>query len=336
MIPTSMKAILCPRYGPPDVLELRNVPLSMPKEKEVLIKVRAATVTAGDCELRRFQITPLFWLPVRLIFGLFKPKKSMQIMGQEFAGEIVEVGDEVTQYKPGDKVFGMAGLGAGAYVEFRTTDRFKTVAKKPENMSYAEAATIPTGGLNALHFLRMAQVQPGEHVLINGAGGSIGTYGVQLAKHFGAEVTAVDSADKLGMLEGLGADHVIDYQQQDYRRNGQQYDVIFDVVGQDWSSAQLSSLKVGGRYVGANPTFSMLMRSLWNRLSGQKKTVRTGLAGETVKDFETLRRLAEDGLFKPVIDREYPLEELVEAHRYVDTGRKSGHVIINISHAHEK
>lgn len=336
MEPTRMKAIICPRYGPPEVLELQDMAVPVPKEKQVLIKVRAATVTAGDCELRRFQITPLFWLPVRLIFGLSKPKKSMQIMGQEFAGEIVQVGDEVIQYEQGDKVFGMAGLGAGAYVEFRSTDRFKTIAKKPENMSYAEAATIPTGGLNALHFLRMAQVQRGEHILINGAGGSIGTYGVQLAKHFGAEVTAVDSADKLGMLKGLGADHVIDYQQQDYRHNGKQYDVIFDVVGQDWSSAYLDSLTDSGRYVGANPTFSMLMRSLWNRLSGQKKTVRTGLAGETVTDFETLRQLAEDGILKPAIDREFPLAELVEAHRYVDTGRKSGHVIVNISEAHEK
>ncbi len=336
MEPATMKAIICPRYGPPEVLEIQDLPVPVPKEKEVLIKVRGATVTAGDCELRRFQITPLFWLPVRLIFGVFRPKKSMRIMGQEFAGEIVQVGDAVTDYQVGDKVFGMAGLGAGSYVEYRSTDRFKTIAKKPENMSFAEAATIPTGGLNALHFLRMAQIQQGEHVLINGAGGSIGTYGVQLAKHYGAEITAVDSAEKLKMLQELGADHVIDYQQQDYRRNGQQYDVIFDVVGQDWSSAHLDSLTIGGRYVGANPTFSMLMRSLWNRLSGQKKSVRTGLAGETVTDFETLRQLAQDGILKPVVDREYPLTELVEAHRYVDTGRKAGNVIINISNAHEK
>ncbi len=333
---TTMKAIICPRYGPPEVLKLQDLPLPVPKEKEVLIKVRAATVTAGDCELRRFQITPLFWLPVRLIFGVFRPKKSMRIMGQEFAGEVVQVGDAVTEYEVGDRVFGMAGLGAGAYVEYRCASRLQMMAKKPGNMSFAEAATIPTGGLNALHFLRMAKVQKGEHVLINGAGGSIGTYGLQLAKHYGAKVTAVDSADKLEMLTGLGADHVIDYRREDYRHNGKQYDVIFDVVGQDWSSANLESLQEGGRYVGANPTFSMVMRSLWNRLSGKQKTVRTGLAGETGADFATLRDLAESGALKPVIDREYPLAELVEAHRYVDTGRKAGNVIVNISNAHEK
>lgn len=333
---TSMKAVICPRYGPPEVLQVQDMPLPTPKETEVLIKVRAATVTAGDCELRRFQITPLFWLPVRLIFGVLRPKKRMRIMGQEFAGEVVQVGDSVTDYQIGDKVFGMAGLGAGAYVEYRCTSRLKMMAKKPENMSFAEAATIPTGGLNALHFLRMAQIQAGEQVLINGAGGSIGTYGMQLAKHYGAVVTAVDSEDKLAMLRDLGTDQVIDFRQQDYRHNGKQYDVIFDVVGQDWSSANLASLQEGGRYVGANPTFSMVMRSLWNKLSAKKKTVRTGLAGETGADFETLRELAQMGVLKPVLDREYPLEELVEAHRYVDTGRKAGHVIINISNAHEK
>ena len=333
---TNMKAVICPRYGPPEVLEVQDMPVPTPRENEVMIKVRAATVTAGDCELRRFQITPLFWLPVRLIFGVFRPKKKMRIMGQEFAGEIVKIGDAVTDYQAGDKVFGMAGLGAGAYVEYRCTSRLKMMSKKPENMSFAEAATIPTGGLNALHFLRMAEVQKGEHVLINGAGGSIGTYGVQLAKHYGAKVTAVDSADKLEMLTDLGADHVIDYRQGDYRKNGQQYDVVFDVVGQDWSSASLASLKEGGRYVGANPTFSMVMRSLWNRINGKNKTIRTGLAGETVTDFETLRDLAQSGVLRPVIDREFPLTELVDAHRYVDTGRKAGNVIINISNAHEK
>lgn len=336
MNPTTMKAMLCPRYGPPEVLESQDLPIPRPIEGQVLIKVRAATVTAGDCELRRFQVTPLFWLPVRLIFGLFRPKKKMRIMGQEFAGEIVQVGSGVKDFEVGDKVFGMAGLGDGAYVEYRCTNRLKMMTIKPENMTFAEAATIPTGGLNALHFLRMAKVQQGDQVLINGAGGSIGTYGVQLAKHYGAVVTAVDSKDKLEMLKGIGADHVIDYQQQDYRGNGKQYDVIFDVVGQDWSSGHLASLKEDGRYVGANPTFSMVMRSLWNRLSGKKKTVRTGLASETVNDFKTLRELANLGKLRPAIDREYPLADLIEAHRYVDTGRKAGNVIINIAKANEK
>lgn len=336
MRPTTMKAMLCPVYGAPEVLTPRELPIPTPNDSQVLIKVKAATVTAGDCELRRFQITPLFWLPVRLYFGIFKPRKKMAIMGQEYAGEIVEVGSAVTGYKVGDAVFGLAGLGSGAYVEYRLHTNLKGMARKPKGVSFAAAATIPTGGLNAVHFIRMAKIKPGDKVLINGAGGSIGTYGVQVAKHHGAEVTAVDSADKLEMLKTIGADHVIDYKKIDYRDNGKQYDVIFDVVGQDWSSARLSSLKEGGRYVGANPTFSMVMRSWWNRIKGNKKTIRTGLAGETVEDFRTLTELYESGDLQAVIDREFELEDLVEAHTYVDTGRKAGNVIINVNGANEK
>ena len=336
MYPTTMKAMICPVYGGPEVLTYKELPTPSPNESQVLIKVKAATVTAGDCELRRFQITPLFWLPVRLYFGILKPRKKMEIMGQEYAGEIVAIGSEVSGYMVGDAVFGLAALGAGAYAEYRLHTNMKGMALKPTGASYAAAATIPTGGLNAIHFLRMAKVKPGDKVLINGAGGSIGTYGVQVAKHNGAEVTAVDSEEKLEMLKTIGADHVIDYRKTDYRDNGKQYDVIFDIVGQNWSSARLSSLKDGGRYVGANPTFSMVMRSLWNRIKGSKKTVRTGLAGETVADFKTLSQLYTSGAIQAVIDREYELENLVEAHRYVDTGRKAGNVIVNVNGANEK
>lgn len=331
-----MKAIICPRYGGPEVLTYQEMPMPEPKDTQVLIKVKAATVTAGDCELRRFQITPLFWLPVRLYMGLFRPRKKTAILGQEFAGEVAKVGKSVNQFQVGDAVFGVAGLGSGAYAEYRCQSRMSFMALKPKDVTYGAAATIPTGGLNALHFMRMAKVQPGEQVLINGAGGSIGSYGIQLAKHYGAEVTAVDSADKLPALKSIGADHVIDYQEEDYRDRGEQYDVIFDVVGQDWSSACLACLKEGGRYVGANPTFSMIMRSLWNRLSGKKKRVRTGLAGETKEDFKVLSRLMEEGKLKPLIDRTISLEDVPKAHIYVDEGRKVGNVIVDVDGADDK
>lgn len=331
-----MKATICPKYGGPEVLSYQEIPKPEPDDNQVLIQVKAATVTAGDCELRRFQITPLFWLPVRLMMGILRPKKGAAILGQEYSGIVVQVGKAVHQFQQGDKVFGLAGLGAGAYAEYRCESKLSWMALKPKTFSFAEAATIPTGGLNALHFLRMAKVQPGEQVLINGAGGSIGTYGVQLAKHYGAEVTVVDSADKLEALRALGADHVIDYRTEDYRDNDKQYDVIFDVVGQNWSSARLSSLKEGGRYVGANPTFFMLMRSLWNWVKGEKKTIRTGLAGETEKDFKILSELAEAGQIKPLIDRNFLLKDVSQGHIYIDEGRKIGNVIVDIDGAHEK
>lgn len=331
---TKMKAILCVKYGPPEVLRLGEVEIPTPKDNEVLIRVHAATVTAGDCEVRAFKIPPLFWLPLRLYFGIRKPRRK--ILGQELAGEIVSVGKAVKGFKEGDAIFATTGARLGAYAEYKCQRSTYGMAIKPSNMSYEEAATIPTGGLNALYFLKKGDIQPGEKVLINGAGGSIGTYSVQLAKSLGAEVTAVDRAGKLDMLRSIGADHVVDYTQEDFTKSGEHYDVIFDIVGTLSFPGIVKSLRQNGRYVSAYPTLSLLMQVLWtslaNRLLGRRaaKKIRTGMASERAEDFNALKELIEAGKLKAVIDKRYPLEELAEAHRYVEKGDKKGNVIIKV------
>src|SRR4030067_620207 len=232
---TQMKAIVWTKYGPADGLQLREVAKPTPKDNEVLIKVHAATVTAADTEFRRLKLPLLFSIPLRLYLGFRKPTR-ITIPGTVFAGEIISAGKDVTQYKPGDQVFGYAGLGMGTYAEYmclpeKPSALGSVLAKKPANMTYEEAAAVPFGGLEALHSLRKANLQSGQKVLINGAGGSIGTCALQLAKHVGAEVTAVDHTAKLDMLRSIGADHVIDYTQEDFTKNGKTYDVIFDTVG---------------------------------------------------------------------------------------------------------
>ncbi|MEZ5038857.1 MAG: NAD(P)-dependent alcohol dehydrogenase [Saprospiraceae bacterium] len=324
---TEMKAILFTRYGSPDVLKLAVVEKPVPKEDEVLIKIHATTVTAGDCELRAFKIAPLFWLPVRLMFGIWKPR--VKILGQEFAGEVVEVGNAVTNFKKGDPVFGATGIKLGAYAEYKCQLSTRRIALKPSNMRFEEAATIPTGGLNALYFIEKANIQPGEKVLINGAGGSIGTYAVQLAKLQGAEVTAVDSQRKLDMLRSIGADHVIDYTQVDFTQNGQHYDVIIDVAGKCAYTNTVKSLTENGRYIQTNPSLSLMLRGLWTAWTSRKKVL-TGFAGEDTKDLETLKDLIEAGKLKAVIDKRYPLDETAEAHRYVEKGFKTGHLVIQV------
>ena len=246
-----------------------------PKDNEVLIRVYATTVTAGDCEIRRFQIPILFWLPVRLHMGLRKPR--IKILGQEIAGEIEAVGKEVTQFKKGDQVFAPTEMSLGAYAQYICLPSTCVMAVKPTNMTYAEAATVPLGGLNALHFLRKGNIQSGQKVLINGAGGSIGTFAVQLAKYFGAEVTGVDSTEKLDMLSSIGADRVIDYTQEDFTKNGQTYDVIFDVAGKSSFSRSVKSLNQNGRYLLANLVLSQIVRGLWTSMTSSKKVI-TGLA----------------------------------------------------------
>jgi len=324
-----MKAIVYTKYGPPDVLELKEVEKPTPKDNEVLVKVHAATVTAGDCELRRFDISILFWLFVRIMFGLRKPRKK--ILGQELAGEIVSVGKEVTQFKKGDSIFAATEMRLGAYAEYACLPSTYAMAIKPANMSYEEAATVPTGGLNALHFLRKGNIQSGQKVLINGAAGSIGTYAVQIAKSFGAEVTGVDSTRKLDMLRSIGADQVIDYTQEDFTKSGETYDIIFDVVGKSSFSRSIRSLKKKGFYLLANPKLSQMVRGLWVLMINKKK-VMTGLASYRTEDLKYLKELIEAGKIKPVIDRRYPLEQTAEAHRYVEKGHKKGNVVITVEH----
>jgi len=328
-----MKAVIWTKYGPPDVLQLREVEKPAPKDYEVLIRIHATTVTAGDCEVRRMQIPILFRFPMRAYVGLIRPKR-VTILGSEVAGEIEAVGGDVHSFKEGDQVFGSAGFGMGANAEYMCLPEESedaTLAIKPANMTYDEAATVPFGGRDALHFLRKANIQRGQRVLINGAGGSIGSFGVQLAKHFGAEVIAVDSTAKLDMLRSIGADRVIDYTEEDFTESGETYDVIFDVVGKSPFSRSLRSLKEDGFYLLANPAPSHMIRGLLTSRRSSKTVVIQPASG-TVEELVFLRGLIEAGKLKTVIDRRYPLEQTAEAHRYVETGQKQGNVVITVGH----
>jgi NADPH:quinone reductase-like Zn-dependent oxidoreductase len=326
-----MKAIVYTKYGPPDVLQLKEVAKPTPKDHEVLIRIYATTVTAADCELRSLKFPIWLRLPLRIYLGLIRPRNM--ILGQELAGEVEAAGNGVTRFRKGDQVFGWTGLGLGAYAEYTCLPEAGVLAIKPSTMTYEEAAALPVGGLEAVHFLRKGHIQSGEKILIHGAGGSIGTFAVQLAKYFGAEVTAVDSTGKLDMLCSLGADHVIDYTQEDFTKNGEAYDVIFDVVGKSSFTRSVRSLKHNGRYLLANPKLSQMVRGR-RILRRSSKTVipyAARAASETTEDFNFLKELIEAGKIQSVIDRCYPLEHIAEAHRYVDTGHKKGNVVITVA-----
>lgn len=327
-----MKAIVWTKYGPPEVLQLQEVEKPTPKNDEVLIRIHATTVTAGDCEMRSLKFPLILSFPVRLWIGFFKPK-GKTIPGTELAGEIEAVGKDVSQFKVGDQIYGAAGMAFGANAEYiclpeRPGDMQGGVAIKPANMTFEEAATVPFGGRDALHFLRLANIQSGQKILINGAGGSIGTFAVQLARLDGAEVTAVDSAAKLDMLRSLGADQVIDYTQEDFTQNGEIYDVIFDVIGKVSFSRSRKSLKPNGIYLLANPV-SQMIPALWTRMTSDRKIMMQTASG-TIGDLNYLRGLIEEGKLRTVIDRRYTLEQTAAAHRYVETGAKKGNVVISV------
>lgn len=323
-----MKAVIWTAYGSPAVLRLQEVAKPTPNEHELLIKVHAATVTAGDCEVRALKLPILFRLPMRAYVGFRRPQR-VTILGQELAGEIEAVGKAVTRFKPGDQIFAATLFRFGAYAEYTCLPETHPIALKPTNMTYAEAATIPTGGINALHFLQKAQVQAGEHVLINGAGGSIGTYGVQLAKQMGAEVTAVDSSGKLAMLTAIGADHVIDYTQTDFTRQGGQYDVIIDVVGKSPFARSIRCLKQQGRYVLGNPSLAGMLRGQLVSMRTDKKVI-SEMAAYKPEAIHFLQEQIETGNVKAILDRRYPLAQTADAHKYVETGQKVGNVIITV------
>lgn len=325
-----MKAMLWTRYGPPEVLQLREMEKPTPKANEVLIKVHVATVTLGDCELRSLQLAPWLRLPLRIYIGLRKPAR-VTILGQELSGQIEAVDKNVTRFKEGDPVFAPTMLRLGAYAQYICLPETYPVLK-PANLSYEDAATLPTGGINGLHFLRVANLQPGEHVLINGAGGSIGTYAVQIAKTLGAEVTAVDSAEKLAMLRTIGADRAIDYAQEDFTKNGQRYDVIIDVVGKSPFGRSIHSLKPKGRYILGNPSLSSMIRRRLTPMAEEKKVI-VAVAEYKVEKYAFLLEQMEAGKIRAVIDRRYPLEETGEAHRYVEEGHKKGNVIIMVENS---
>jgi len=326
-----MRAIVLTKFGPPDVLVLREVEKPVPKDREVLIRVHATTAFAGDCELRGLKLPLEFRLPFWIYMSFIRPKPV--ILGQELAGEIEAAGKDVKRFKAGDPVFAAAGFDMGAYAEYKCMPEEPgamggALAIKPANLTYTEAAAVPVGGLEALHFIRQANIQPGQKVLINGAGGSIGTMAVQLARVGGAEVTAVDSPGKLDMLRSIGADHIIDYTQEDFTRRGQVYDVIFDVVGKSSFSRSLGSLKPNGRYLLGNPGLSQRLRARWT--STEDKRVVYGTGGQKAEDLLFLKELIEAGKLRPVIDRRYSLEQMAEAHRYVDSGQKKGNVVVSV------
>jgi 2-desacetyl-2-hydroxyethyl bacteriochlorophyllide A dehydrogenase len=326
-----MKAVVWTKYGPPDVLQLREVQKPTPKDNEVLIRVHATTVTAGDSEMRGLKFPFVFQVAIRIYNGLGKPKR-ITTLGQEMAGEIEAVGKDVRLFKQGDPVFGTTGLGFGAYAEYKClpeASKMGILAIKPLNMTFEEAAAVPTGGLEALHFLRKAAIQSGQKVLIIGAGGSIGTFAVQLARYFGAEVTGVDRAGKLDMLGSIGADHVIDYTQEDFTKSGKTYDVIFDVMGKSSFSRCVRSLKPNGRYLLGNAGLTQIVRGRWISWRSSKKVI-IGAAVQRTEDLVFLKELIEAGRIKSVIDRRFPLEQTAEAHRYVETGQKKGNVVITL------
>ena len=308
-----MKAIVWTKYGSPDVLQLQDVAKPIPKDNEVLVKIKATTVTTGDCEMRNLQFPVWVRFPMRLYVGLRKPTR-VTILGGYFAGDIEAVGKAVTRYQVGDSVFGTAGFGFGTYSDYFCLSEDAPIAIKPDVISYEEATAVPLGGLEALHFMRVGHVQPGEKVLINGAGGSIGTYGIQLAKQFGAEVTAVDSAPKLETLRTLGADHVIDYTQEDFTQNGEQYDVIFDIIGKSPFAGSVKALGENGRYLIANPSgLTQFIRGKWVSWRSSKQVIFATTNPQSA-DLNYLKELMEAGRLKTVIDRRYSLAQIPEAH----------------------
>ncbi|MFC2021918.1 NAD(P)-dependent alcohol dehydrogenase [Chloroflexota bacterium] len=322
-----MKAIVCTKYGPPDVLQLKEIEKPAPKDNEVLIRIYATTVSAGDVIDRSGTVSPWAWLPTRIIFGLTRPRRK--IPGAELAGEIESTGKDVKLFKEGDQVFGETGWGSGASAEYKCLLEEGMVAIKPANMTYGEAAAVPFGALTALHFLRKGNIQSGQKVLIYGASGSIGTFAVQLAKYFGAEAIGVCSTANLELVKSLGADKVIDYTKEDFTKSRDTYDVIFDAVRKTSFSRCKSSLNKKGIYLSTDMGLALMLQMLWTSITGSKKVI-FGIASQKTEDLIFLKELIEAGKIKSVIDRRYPLEQIAEAHRYVDTGRKKGNVVITI------
>ena len=326
-----MKAILHTKYGPPDELQLKEVEKPIPKDNEVLIKIYATTVTTTDCNVRNFTFVPgSFRFPARMIFGFRKPKKN--ILGVDFAGEIEAIGKDVKQFKEGDQVFGSSGSKLGGHAEYKCMPEDGVLAIKPDNLTYEEAAAIPLAGNTALFFIRdLGKVQAGQKILIHGASGAIGTYAVQLARYYGAEVTGVCSATNAEMVKSLGADKVIDYTKEDFTKSDETYDVIFDVVGKITFSQCKSSLKEKGIYLENLLELQDILKIIWTSIIGGKK-IKSGISIESVENLNFFLELIESGKLKPVIDRSYPLEQTAEAFKYVEKGHKKGTVVITVGH----
>jgi NADPH:quinone reductase-like Zn-dependent oxidoreductase len=330
-----MKAVIYTEFGPPEVLHVADVPAPTPKDDEVLIRVHATPVAYGDLLARNFKAVtsrefnmplPLL-LPMRLAFGIRKPK--VNILGSEFAGEVEAVGSAVTRFKPGDQVMGYLGQRMGAYAEYVCMAEDGSLAMKPVNMSYAEAAAVPYGAIMATSLLRRGNVRPGHKVLINGASGGIGSAAIQLAKHYGAEVTGACGGPRMEYVKALGADYVIDYATQDFTQNGACYDLIFDVLGRSSFSRCKNSLKPDGIYLLASFKTKALLQMLQTKLVGRQKVI-CAMASETPDSLDFVRELAEAGQYRSIIDRCLPMEQAAAAHRYAESGRKQGNVVITV------
>ena len=322
-----MQAMVYESYGSPDVLRSKEVIKPTPKDNEVLIKIHATTVTSADCRLRSLNLPRGFGLISRLVFGITKPRQP--ILGTELAGDIEAIGRSVSKFKVGDAVFAITGFAMAAHAEYKCMSEDGAIALKPACLTYDEAAAMSFGGTTALSFLRRGKLQRGEKVIINGASGSVGTAAVQLAKHLGAEVTGVCSAANMDLVRSLGAMHVIDYTREDFTRNGETYDLIVDTAGTAPFSRSKGSLKRGGRLLLVLATLPDMLPIPWVSITSSKKII-AGPAGERAEDLRFLADLASTGSFRPVIDRRYLFEQMAEAHRYVDTGRKVGNVVVTL------
>jgi NADPH:quinone reductase-like Zn-dependent oxidoreductase len=334
-----MKAVIVTAYGSPDVLQYKEVAKPTPKDNEVLIRIHASSIGFGDIFVRNFKkVTPrtftmpaLLWLPTRIALGIRKP--NIKILGAEFAGKIEAVGKDVKRLKPGDAVFGYRGISFGANAEYLCMPEAGLVAIKPSNMTDEEAATVPYGAMTALNLFRKVNIQPGQKVLINGASGGIGSHAVQLAKHFGAEVTGVCGTPRMAFVKALGADKVIDYTREDFTKNGETYDLIFDIMGKSSMSRCKKSLKPNGIHLFASFKLRHLFQMLWTSFRGGKKVI-CAMSGETLDDLHIVKELVEAGKIKAVIDRCYPLEQTADAHRYLESGSREGSIIITVAHQH--
>ena len=325
-----MKAAVYERYGPPEVIRLTEVEKPTPKNDEVLIKTYATTVTSGDARVRGLNVPFGFGFVSRLAFGVLRPRQP--ILGTEIAGEIESVGKDVNRFKVGDQVFALSDMGMGCHAEYKCMPEDGAVALKSANLTYEEAAALSFGGTTALDFFRRGKLQSGEKVLVNGASGAVGTAAVQLAKHFGADVVGVCSSENFELVRSLGARHVIDYTKEDFTQNGETYDVIVDTAGTAPYSRSRASLKEGGRLLMVLGGLPEMLKIPWVSVTSSRKVI-AGPAAGRAEDLRFLAGLAEAGEFEPVIDRRYPFEQIVEAHRYVDTGRKKGNVIITLERA---
>ena len=331
-----MKAIVFTEYGTPDVLKIKEVAKPTPKDNEILVKVYATPVNYGDLTARNFgNLTPSefnmpapLYLPARMSFGWNKPK--INILGSELAGEVEAVGKDVTKFKAGDQVFAYLGMNMGANAEYVCIPESGSVALKPVSLSYEEASTLPYGAIMATSLLGKANIQRGQKVLINGASGGIGSMAVQLAKHFGAEVTGMCGTPRLEFVKSLGADKVIDYTKEDFTQNGETYDLIFDILGRSSFSKLKRSLKPNGIYLLASYKMKALLEMLWTSITGSKQKVICAFANETPESLVFVKGLVEEGKIITIIDKCFPVEQAAEAHRYVESGHKQGNVVITI------